>query len=35
MTMTINAYAAYEINGRLEPFVYEPSSLKPDEIEMM
>ena len=34
MTMTINAYAAYEINGRLEPFVYEPSSLKPDEIEI-
>ena len=34
MTMTVKAYAAYEVNGRLEPFEYELDSLKPDEVEI-
>ena len=29
--MTIQAYAAHEAGGKLEPFEYELGSLKPDE----
>lgn len=32
--MTIRAYAAHEIKGRLTPFTYDPGELKPDQIEM-
>ena len=32
--MTIQAYAAHEAGGKLEPFEYELSSLKPDEVEI-
>ena len=32
--MTIQAYAASEIGGELEPFEYEPGPLKADEIEI-
>lgn len=32
--MTIQAYAAHEADGRLEPFEYELGPLKPDEVEI-
>ena len=32
--MTIQAYAPHEAGGKLEPFEYELSSLKPDEVEI-
>ena len=32
--MTVQAYAANEAGGKLEPFEYELGSLKPDEVEM-
>src|SRR6185312_11298083 len=32
--MTIQAYAAHEAGGKLEPFEYELSSLKPDGVEI-
>jgi uncharacterized zinc-type alcohol dehydrogenase-like protein len=31
---TINAYAAQEAGGKLEPFTYEVGELKPDEVEI-
>jgi len=30
----IQAYAAFEPHGRLEPFAYDPGPLKPDEVEI-
>ncbi|WP_372683177.1 alcohol dehydrogenase catalytic domain-containing protein, partial [Desulfosarcina sp.] len=30
----INAYAAYEPKGKLEPFAYDPGELKPHEVEI-
>ena len=30
----INAYAASEPKGRLEPFAYDPGELKPQEVEI-
>ena len=32
--MTVQAYAAHEAGGKLEPFEYESGSLKPDEVEI-
>jgi alcohol/geraniol dehydrogenase (NADP+) len=32
--MRVQAYAAHEPGGKLEPFKYELSSLKPDEVEI-
>ena len=32
--MTVQAYAAHEAGGKLEPFEYELGSLKPDEVEI-
>ena len=32
--MTIQAYAAHEAGGKLQPFEYELGSLKPDEVEI-
>lgn len=32
--MTIQAYAAHKVNGKLESFEYESGSLKPDEIDV-
>jgi alcohol/geraniol dehydrogenase (NADP+) len=34
IVMTIHAYAAHKPAGKLEAFEYDPSSLKPDEIEI-
>lgn len=32
--MRVQAYAAHEAGGKLEPFEYELDSLKPDEVEI-
>jgi len=32
--MRVQAYAAHEAGGKLEPFEYELGSLKPDEVEI-
>ncbi len=32
--MTVQAYAAHEAGGKLEPFEYELGLLKPDEVEI-
>lgn len=32
--MRVQAYAAHEPGGKLEPFRYELGSLKPDEVEI-
>ena len=34
VVMTVQAYAAHEAGGKLEPFEYELGSLKPDEVEI-